>query len=81
MNVITTVALDEGVSHFIFIAHTLAVATVVISPFVFFLKETNALQRHVPSSGRSLCLHWLGKTALFQNFYFASLDYTSVAKL
>lgn len=31
----------------------------------------------MPSSGRSLCLHWLGKTTLFHNFYFAGLDYTS----
>lgn len=39
MNIITRVALDEGMSHFVFVAYTLAVATVVISPFAFFLER------------------------------------------
>ena len=39
MIIITRVALDEGMSHFVFVTYTLAVATLVIAPVAYFLER------------------------------------------
>ena len=39
MNIITKVALDDGMNHFVFVAYTLAVATVAIAPVAYFLER------------------------------------------
>lgn len=76
MNIITRVALDDGMSHFIFVAYTLAVATVAIAPFAYFLEKNKRPAMTCAIFWQIFALALCG-TTLFQNLYFAGLEYTS----
>jgi drug/metabolite transporter (DMT)-like permease len=76
MNIITKVALDEGMNHLIFVAYTLAVATLAISPFAYFLERNQRPAMTCAIFWQIFVLALCG-TTLFQNFYFAGLEYTS----
>jgi len=76
MNIITSVALDDGMSHFVFVAYTLAVATVAIAPFAYFL-ERNKRPAMTCAIFWQIFLLALCGTTLFQNLYFAGLEDTS----
>lgn len=76
MNIITSLALDEGMNHFIFVAYTLAVATVAIAPLAYFLERNQRPAMTCAIFWQIFALALCGAT-LFQNLYFAGLKDTS----
>jgi len=76
MNIITRVALDDGMNHFTFVAYRQAVASLVISPFAYFLERNERPAMTCTTFWEIFFLALFGIT-INQNCYFAGLQYTS----
>lgn len=76
MNIISKVALNQGMSHFVLVVYRHAVATLVLLPFSYVLERNS----RPPLTFRIFCeifLCALFGSTLNQNFYYAALKYTS----
>lgn len=76
MNIITRVALDKGMNHFTFVAYRQAVASVVISPFAYYLERDLRPAMTCTIFWEIFLLAFFGIT-INQNCYFAGLQDTS----
>lgn len=76
MNIITKIAFNQGMSHFVLVVYRHAVATLVLLPFAFILeRKTRPILTF-----RVFCeifFSALFGATLNQNFYYAALGYTS----
>lgn len=76
MNIISKVALNQGMSHFVLVVYRHAVATLVLVPFAYVLER----KTRPVFTFRVFCeifLSALFGSTLNQNFYYAALGYTS----
>lgn len=76
MNIITRVALDEGMNHFTFVTYRQAVASLVLSPFAYFLERNERPAMTCTIFWEIFFLAFFG-IVINQNCYFAGLSYTS----
>jgi len=76
LNIITRIALVNGMNHFVLVAYTQAVATMVIGPFAYFLERNKRPAMTCPIFCQIFVLALCGITA-FQNIYCAGLIDTS----
>lgn len=76
MNIITRVALQDGMNHFIFVFYRQAVASLVISPFAYFLERSERPAMTCAVFWEIFTLAFVGIT-MNQNLYFAGLQDTS----
>lgn len=76
MNIVTRIALDKGMNHFTFVAYRQAVASVVISPFAYFLERNERPAMTCTIFWEIFLLAFVGIT-MNQNCYFAGLGDTS----
>jgi len=75
-NIITRVALGEGMNHFVFVVYKDVVATIVIAPFAYFLERNKRPAMTSAIFWQIFVLALCGIT-VYQNLYFAGLLYTS----
>lgn len=76
MNIISKVALSQGMSHFVLVVYRHAVATLVLVPFAYVLEK----KTRPALTFRVFCeifFSALFGSTLNQNFYYAALGYTS----
>eukprot|EP01018_Ginkgo_biloba_P017334 Gb_23338 [translate_table: standard] len=76
MNIITRVALDDGMNPLIYVAYRQAVATLAIAPFAYFLERKERPAMTCAIFWQIFFLGLVGIT-LNQNFYFEGLAYTT----
>ncbi|GLJ53365.1 hypothetical protein SUGI_1137800 [Cryptomeria japonica] len=76
MDIITKVALNQGMSHFVLVVYRHAVATVVLAPFAFFLERKVMPRITFIMFCQIFALGLLGPV-LDQNLYYLGLKYTS----
>lgn len=76
MNVLTKVALADGMNHFVFVTYRQIIATLAIGPLAYVLER----KRRPPMTWALLFQIFLlafGGITINQNFYFAGLNYTN----
>ncbi|GLJ21803.1 hypothetical protein SUGI_0407130 [Cryptomeria japonica] len=76
MYIITSAALSNGMNQFVFVVYRHLIATLVISPFAYFLEREKRPPMTLPVFCRIFLLALCGIT-INQNVYFAGLHYTS----
>lgn len=76
MNILTRLALEDGMNHFIFVCYRQAVASLVLSPFAYFLERSERPAMTCAVFWEIFTLAFVGIT-MNQNLYFAGLQYTS----
>eukprot|EP00253_Pinus_taeda_P034747 PITA_34747 len=76
LNIITRVALGEGMNRFVFIAYKDAVATIAIAPFAYFLERNKRPAMTFAIFWQTFVLALCGIT-VYQNLVYAGLMYTS----
>ncbi|XP_022154464.1 WAT1-related protein At5g07050-like [Momordica charantia] len=76
MNIITKVALNRGMSHYVLVTYRQTFATVALAPFAFFLERKVRPKITFPLFMQILLLGLLGPV-IDQNFYYAGLKLTS----
>lgn len=76
MNIITKVALNRGMSHYVLVTYRQAFATVALAPFAFFLERKVRPKVSFPMLMQIFLLGLLGPV-IDQNFYYAGLKLTS----
>ncbi|KAH9302075.1 hypothetical protein KI387_013658, partial [Taxus chinensis] len=76
MYIITSAALTKGMNQFVFVVYRHLIATLVISPFAYFLEREKRPPMTFPVFCRIFLLALCGIT-INQNVYFAGLHYTS----
>lgn len=76
LNIITRVALGEGMNRLVFIAYKDAVATIAIAPFAYFLERNKRPAMTFAIFWQTFVLALCGIT-VYQNLFYAGLMYTS----
>ncbi|KAE8649663.1 WAT1-related protein At5g07050 [Cucumis sativus] len=76
MNIITKVALNRGMSHYVLVTYRQAFATIVLAPFAFFFERKVRPKISFAMLMQIFLLGLLGPV-IDQNFYYAGLKLTS----
>eukprot|EP00253_Pinus_taeda_P009772 PITA_09772 len=76
MNVLTKLALADGMNHFVFVTYRQIIATLAIAPLAYVLERKQRPPMTL-SIFFQIFLLALGGIAINQNFYFAGLNYTN----
>eukprot|EP00268_Persea_americana_P047685 TRINITY_DN4990_c0_g1_i2.p1 TRINITY_DN4990_c0_g1~~TRINITY_DN4990_c0_g1_i2.p1 ORF type:complete len:388 (+),score=28.41 TRINITY_DN4990_c0_g1_i2:400-1563(+) len=76
MNIITVVALNQGMSHYTLVVYRHIVATVIISPFAIIMERRVRPKMTFPIFIKILVLGLL-EPVIDQNLYYAAMKYTS----
>ncbi|KAK6943698.1 EamA domain [Dillenia turbinata] len=76
MDILSKVALNEGMSNYVLVVYRHAVATIVIAPFAFILDKKARPSMTVPIFTKILLLGLL-EPVIDQNLYFLGMKYTS----
>ncbi|XP_068644553.1 protein WALLS ARE THIN 1-like [Aristolochia californica] len=76
MYLMTRMALNKGMSHYIYVAYRQIIATFLLSPFAYFAERNQRPPLRKKTLGQIFMLGLLGIT-LNQNFYNAGLSYTT----
>ncbi|VFQ63798.1 unnamed protein product [Cuscuta campestris] len=76
MDIISKVALNEGMSNYVFVVYRHAVATLVIAPFAFILDKKQRPKMTLPIFAKLAVLSIL-EPVIDQNMYFIGMKYTT----
>uniref|UniRef100_A0A1D1XP42 WAT1-related protein n=1 Tax=Anthurium amnicola TaxID=1678845 RepID=A0A1D1XP42_9ARAE len=76
MFLIARVALARGMSHYLYVFYRQSIATLVITPFAYFLQRDQMSKLTLGNVGKISLLALMGIT-ISQNFYYAGLSLTS----
>ncbi|CAH9091978.1 unnamed protein product [Cuscuta epithymum] len=76
MDVISKVALNQGMSNYVFVVYRHAVATIVIAPFALILDKKHRPKMTLPIFAKLLLLSLL-EPVIDQNLYFIGMKYTT----
>ncbi|CAH9114042.1 unnamed protein product [Cuscuta europaea] len=76
MDVISKVALNEGMSNYVFVVYRHAVATIVIAPFALILDQKHRPKMTLPIFAKLVLLSLL-EPVIDQNLYFIGMKYTT----
>ncbi|XP_059458481.1 WAT1-related protein At2g39510-like [Corylus avellana] len=78
MSIIAKYALDQGMSHFVFIAYRMAIASVVITPFAIVLERTSRPRMTLSIFVKAMLLSFFDPL-LDQNLLFIGMTYTNAS--